>query len=115
LPLHDHVSALKAARRNIEQSTKDVAGDAERKVGEHAVRSGWKRHIPRIGVQHGDVAEGRKPPNQDRHELGIELDCQHLSGAFRQRTCERAATRSELDHQIVACDAGVGDELRRES
>jgi hypothetical protein len=56
--LHDQVGAPEAVRRNIEQSTKDGARDAERKVGEHPIRIGRERSVPRVRTQHGDVAGG---------------------------------------------------------
>ena len=115
LPLHDQVGALEPARVHVEQSAKDGARDAERQVGEDPVRIGRERHVPRVRTRHGDVPYGREPLRQHRHELGIDLEREHLTRAVRERIGERAATRSELDHAIVAGDAGVGDELGRES
>ncbi len=65
----------------------------------------------RVRTQHGDVAGGFEPPCQDRDELGIELDCQHLCCSLCERVREHSTPGAELDHPVVACDAGVGEEL----
>jgi hypothetical protein len=109
--LHYEVGAPESTCRDIEQSTKDVARDAERDVGEHAVRIGRERHVQRVRSQDRDVAGGFEPPCQDRDELGIEFDCQHLSCSLCERVREHSTPGAELDDPIVARDAGVGKEL----
>jgi hypothetical protein len=115
LPLEDEVGPLQPAHGRVEEPTKHGTRDAEGEIGEHAIGIGREWRVQRVGAQHRDVADGRIASRQDRDELGIELDCQHLSRAARERIRERAAPRAELDDTIVASDAGVGDELRSEA
>ena len=103
-----------AARRDIEQSTKDGARDAERKVGEHAVR------IVGSGTFRASARNTATLPADANRCASIDTSFGSSSNAstwpaIREHIGERAPTCAELDHAIVARDAGVGDELRCES
>ena len=65
-------------------------------------------------MQHDDVGPTGEPSRETTHELRVELDGEDVRRTLGERLGEDAATGAELDHPIVAVDAGVGDELRRQ-
>jgi hypothetical protein len=115
LPLHNQVGTAETTCGRIEESAQDGTGDTERRVGDDAIRIGRERRVASVGLEHGDVAGSCKAPGEHQDKLRIELDGKHLRRALGERTGERAATRPELDDAVVTGDAGVGNDLRRES
>lgn len=112
LPLHDEVGSLEPARRRVQEPPQDRTRHAERQIRDDAVRARGQRDDACIGSHHDNVAGGGETSGEDMHELRIELDREDVGRPIREGVGEDSATGAELDHSMIATDAGVGDELR---
>jgi hypothetical protein len=114
LPLHDEVGADQGSFRMVEQAVQDRGSPTERRIRHDPVGRAGQRNVTHVGVQHDDVRRFREPSRQPAGQRYVELDREDGCGAVRKGRGQDTGSGAEVDDAVVALDAGVGDEPRRE-
>ena len=89
----------------------EIGRAVERQVRDDAERLLWQSEPRRVTLDDGHV---RPAPAEAPRKQRVELDRDHVLRDTRELGGEATRSRAEIDDEVVAVDAGVADELRRE-